>query len=115
MTQVAVAAFCAMGARASPHSALLGIAVQDPEGAPSIDSVVAAGTRRETACRGLSERAMSLYQKSQIGDDPSIENLEVTLAMMQMLICTSPSPLLFVAVNENSGVEFEFGTDFAFE
>lgn len=33
---------------------------------------------------------MSLYQKSQIGDDPTIENLEVTLAMMQMLICTSP-------------------------
>lgn len=67
--------------------ALLGIAVEDPEGAPSIDSVVAAGTRRERACRGLSERAMSLYQKFQIGDDPSIENLEVTLAMMQMLIC----------------------------
>lgn len=92
-----------MGARASPHSALLGIAVQDPEGAPSIDSVVAAGTRRETACRGLSERAMSLYQKSQIGDDPSLENLEVTLAMMQMLICASSSFFSVVLVSYAQG------------
>ena len=52
--QVLMCSFVCMGSRASPHSALLGIPIQDP----TIASDIAAGVRRERACRALSNQGM---------------------------------------------------------
>ncbi|KAK4702003.1 hypothetical protein P7C70_g4221, partial [Phenoliferia sp. Uapishka_3] len=54
--QVTIAVLCAMGARSSPHSALLGIPLPDNNSA-SAALLLTIGDRREKACRALSTLA----------------------------------------------------------
>ncbi|GAA6012266.1 hypothetical protein JCM10207_002783 [Rhodosporidiobolus poonsookiae] len=85
-SRVAVAAFCAMGARASPHSALLGIPLSSPSPSDSFAHASAAGIRREQACRALHTQAMDLVHLLGIALDATKENLEALMVMTQMLI-----------------------------
>lgn len=87
--QSAVSAFCAMGARASPHSALLGITVASPGEDQYADFAVstAAGVRREQACRSIHAQSLDLVHDLEISYDTSIVNLEALIVVMQMLIC----------------------------
>ncbi|ORY79756.1 hypothetical protein BCR35DRAFT_304581 [Leucosporidium creatinivorum] len=88
-TRVAVTAFCAMGARSTPHSALLGIssaASADPR------SVGLSGIRRNQACRALEAEAIELYEKLEVGHDLSVKSFEASIAMMQMFIHTELIP-----------------------
>lgn len=77
--QVATFVFASLGARASPHSALLGL---DPDAA-SGHSADSPGSRREQACRALQERALDLNYRFGLGDDSSIANLEVLVLLAQ--------------------------------
>ncbi|GAA6044196.1 hypothetical protein JCM8097_006809 [Rhodosporidiobolus ruineniae] len=85
-SRVAVAAFCAMGARASPHSALLGIPLTSPSPSDSFAHASAAGIRREQACRALHTQAMDLVHLLGITLDATKENLEAIMVVAQMLI-----------------------------
>ncbi|GAA5856914.1 hypothetical protein JCM8547_008461 [Rhodosporidiobolus lusitaniae] len=85
-SRVAVAAFCAMGARASPHSALLGIPLSSPSPSDNFAYASAAGVRREQACRALHTQAMDLVHLLGITFDATKENLEAIMVMVQMLI-----------------------------
>ncbi|GAA5908507.1 hypothetical protein JCM6882_001286 [Rhodosporidiobolus microsporus] len=85
-SRVAVAAFCAMGARASPHSALLGIPLSSPSPEDSFAQASAAGVRREQACRALHTQAMDFMHLLGITFDATKENLEAIMVMAQMLI-----------------------------
>ena len=78
-----------MGARASPHSQLLGVPVHPPEMASSTNQVVAAGHRREQACRVLQARALDLCHELDVDSEVSIEHFETLLATVQMLTCES--------------------------
>lgn len=90
--QIAVAAFTSLGARSSPHSAILGIPTLDPEVAhPNLSGVIPAGSRRESACRIIHKQTISLYHESEIAEDPSVEHLETILVLTQMAICKSIS------------------------
>ncbi|GAA5973486.1 hypothetical protein JCM11641_006486 [Rhodosporidiobolus odoratus] len=91
-SRVAVAAFCAMGARASPHSALLGIPLSSPSPADSFAYASAAGVRREQACRALHLQAMDLVHLTGITLDATKENLEAMIVMAQMLIFNEVVP-----------------------
>ncbi|KAI5481865.1 C6 transcription factor [Pseudohyphozyma bogoriensis] len=104
-TRVAVAGFCAMGARASPHSvgvlfnrtaelsidlclpkALLGIFVGDVKEWPLRPEVIEAGERREHACQKIQKNALDLCHSLGITETPTIPNLEALLVKTQMLI-----------------------------
>ncbi|GJN92545.1 hypothetical protein Rhopal_005575-T1 [Rhodotorula paludigena] len=85
-SRVAVAAFCAMGARASPHSAILGISLPSPSPTDWFEQASAAGVRREQACRALHQQAMDLVHLLGITYDVSRENLEALMVMSQLLI-----------------------------
>lgn len=85
-SRVAVAVFCALGARASPHSAILGIALPTPSPTDCFDEASAAGYRREQACRSLSAHALELGYSLSIAVDVSRQNLDSLLAVTQMLI-----------------------------
>lgn len=76
-----------MGARASPHSALLGIPLSPPEEVPRTDRIVAAGVRRQQACQALQARALDLCHELGVDSEVSIENLEALLVRTQMMIC----------------------------
>ncbi|BGP18430.1 hypothetical protein JCM10213v2_006496 [Rhodosporidiobolus nylandii] len=85
-SRVAVAAFCAMGARSSPHSALLGIPLTSPSPSDSFAHASAAGVRREQACRALRTQAADLVHLLGTREEATKENLEALMAMAQMLI-----------------------------
>ncbi|GAA5868608.1 hypothetical protein JCM1840_005505 [Sporobolomyces johnsonii] len=85
-SRVAVAAFCAMGARASPHSALLGIPVPSPHIGDEFSHASTAGIRREQACRALHTQALDLAHLLGIVHDSTRDNLEVLMVMVQLLI-----------------------------
>ncbi|GAA5903225.1 hypothetical protein JCM5296_001211 [Sporobolomyces johnsonii] len=85
-SRVAVAAFCAMGARASPHSALLGIPVPSPHVGDEFSHASTAGIRREQACRALHTQALDLAHLLGIVHESTKENLEVLMVMVQLLI-----------------------------
>lgn len=82
-------AFCAMGARASPHSALLGthdLGPTDPNAPLTSVSAMAAGVRREQACRSLHQRAVDLtFDMDEILHDPSPVTFEALMVEVQML------------------------------
>lgn len=93
--KVSIAAFCAIGARASPHSALLGIASAPDDArihpqAPLLN----AGSRRENACTVLLGQAHTLCYEAGLVDVATRDNLAAILAMMQMTICAFPLPSL---------------------
>ncbi|KAM0791682.1 hypothetical protein ACM66B_003957 [Microbotryomycetes sp. NB124-2] len=81
--QVAIAAFCAIGARASPHSALLGIeASDDPD--KSGQRLSSAGARRHSACQVLVDQAHLLSYKQALADETTVDSLAALLALLQM-------------------------------
>ncbi|KAM0792606.1 hypothetical protein ACM66B_005267 [Microbotryomycetes sp. NB124-2] len=83
--RVAVATFCAIGARSTPHSALLGI-LDASEANADTTALASSGIRREQACRALNAEAIDLYEKLSIADDTSRKSLEATMTLMQSCI-----------------------------
>ncbi|KAK4058638.1 hypothetical protein OIO90_000082 [Microbotryomycetes sp. JL221] len=81
--RVAVATFCAIGARTTPHSALLGVSDLVT---PDLSAIAMSGIRREQACRALNAEALDLYERLAIADDVSYKSLEATLVVMQNCI-----------------------------
>ncbi|KDE09871.1 hypothetical protein MVLG_00269 [Microbotryum lychnidis-dioicae p1A1 Lamole] len=79
--QVAIAAFCAVGARASPHSAVLGIAAAPDDGQSDPD--LSAGSRRQSACQALVAQAHSLCYDHGLLEDVSVETLAALIALTQ--------------------------------
>lgn len=69
--------------------ALLGVAGPDlnieQSKAPQ-EFVLSAGTRRENAWRALADRAVGLSSRMQILQQPSKQNIEVLVALIQMLM-----------------------------
>ncbi|KAG0657780.1 Proline-rich protein 12 [Rhodotorula mucilaginosa] len=85
-SRVAAAVFCALGARASPHSAILGIALPTPSPTDCFNEASAAGYRRQQACRSLSAQALELGYTLNIASDVSMQNLDSLMAVTQMLV-----------------------------
>lgn len=83
--KAAVSAFLVIGARASPHSALLGL---PSEGKPSHSGQAAdalsAGARRQNACLTLFQQAHEAGFEQDVADEATVENLASTLALFQM-------------------------------
>ncbi|KPV74745.1 uncharacterized protein RHOBADRAFT_53693, partial [Rhodotorula graminis WP1] len=93
-SQVVVGILTSLGARASPHSALLGIAGPDIEnGRASLDLVLSAGVRRENAWRAIVKRATDLCSKMDILQVPSARNLQTLVAFVQMLMLAEVHPV----------------------
>jgi len=84
--RVARAAFVAVGARTSNHSALLGI-----ELAPG-DAGLAAGRRRENACRSFAQAALRANFEEGLADQATSENLASLLAACQMCLFSELEP-----------------------
>jgi len=88
--QAAIGAFLVIGARASPHSALLGLPASGTgaEAHPKVDSSradsLSAGARRQTACLTLFQRAHQAGFDSDVSDEANAENLATVLALFQM-------------------------------
>jgi hypothetical protein len=88
--QCSVAVLAALGARASPHSQLLGIdTVCLADGTPSPPMFLYAGERREMACRQLESRARELCWSHGFFEHVKIEHLDSTVGLVQLLICES--------------------------
>ncbi|GAA5840563.1 hypothetical protein JCM9279_007365 [Rhodotorula babjevae] len=85
-SRVSVAAFCAMGARASQHSAILGISMPEPTPDDWFEHTSAAGVRREQACRALHSQALDLAHLLGVTYEASRENLEALMVVAQLLI-----------------------------
>lgn len=102
--QVAIATFCAIGARASPHSvrpclalcsnanlldaqAVLGISAGPTDSRDHPDApLLNAGTRRQSACTVLLAQAHALSFEQGLMDEATIENLAALVALTQMSI-----------------------------
>ena len=101
-TRVAAFTFASMGARASPHSALLNLefepnpASHDPASshahAHAHPTGTSPGARREHACRTLQAEAFNLNHRLGLESDPSIANLEVLVLMAQHAAWTELIP-----------------------
>ena len=83
--QVAIAAFRAVGARTSPHSALLGITIdpKDSQVHPNAP-LLSAGTRRESACASFLKQAHQMCFEEGLAEEVSVENLGSLISLMQM-------------------------------
>ncbi|BGP51267.1 hypothetical protein JCM10450v2_007196 [Rhodotorula kratochvilovae] len=85
--QCAVAVLCALGARASPHSQLLGVsAIHLQDGTPSPPAYLYAGERRELACRQLEARARELVWSHGFFDEMDVNMLDSMVGLVQLLI-----------------------------
>lgn len=94
LDQVIVAILTSLGARASPHSALLGVAgpdIENGEGSPDI--VLSAGVRRENAWRAIVKRATDLCSSMEILQVPTARNAQTLVAFVQMLMRESCPPI----------------------
>lgn len=88
-TKCSVAVLAALGARASPHSQLLGVdTLCLANGTPSPPLFLYAGERREMACRQLESRARELCWSHGFFEHARIEHLDSTVGLVQLLICT---------------------------
>ncbi|GEM10503.1 C6 transcription factor [Rhodotorula toruloides] len=85
-SRIVATAFCAMGARASPHSAILGISLPSPSPTDCFEEASTAGYRRESACRALHSYAFDLMHSLGILYDISRENIEALMVLIQMLV-----------------------------
>ncbi|GAA6011969.1 hypothetical protein JCM10207_003444 [Rhodosporidiobolus poonsookiae] len=115
--RVALAAFCAVGARTSPHSAVLGISLQpsDITGQP-IAPLSSAGARRENACQALLDRAHETNFKAGTMETASVENLAALLCLLQLslfveIIPAKSRPLLRSAFSHYKELQDEASTD----
>ncbi|BGP16435.1 hypothetical protein JCM10213v2_004437 [Rhodosporidiobolus nylandii] len=92
-SQVVVGILSSLGARASPHSALLGVAGPDIEnGKASLDLVLSAGMRRENAWRAIVNRATELCSKPEVLQVPTARNAQTLVAFVQMLMLAESKP-----------------------
>ncbi|SCZ90713.1 BZ3500_MvSof-1268-A1-R1_Chr1-3g02176 [Microbotryum saponariae] len=82
-SRVAVATFCALGVRATPHSGLLGIPEVDPSDSRAM---IVSGVRREQTYKALHAEAMDLSDRLEIAHDPSQPALEALMVQMQALM-----------------------------
>ncbi|SCV69206.1 BQ2448_2226 [Microbotryum intermedium] len=92
-SQLGVAVLCALGARTSPHSALLGIsttALSDGTATPAM--YLGAGERREKACRALEARAKEICWAGNVLSEPAWDNLESLAGLTQLLIFEEAQP-----------------------
>ncbi|ORY88650.1 hypothetical protein BCR35DRAFT_350884 [Leucosporidium creatinivorum] len=83
--QLAVAVLCSLGARSSPHSAIIGVpslSLDDPSASP--DALLTAGARRETACLALEKRACDLAWPG-IMQETTWENARALSALAELL------------------------------
>jgi len=95
-SQVAVGVLTSLGARASPHSALLGVAGPDIEnGKASHELVLSAGVRRENAWRAIVKQATELCSKVEVMQVASVINAQTLVAFVQMLMRKSHRLWLF--------------------
>lgn len=86
--QAVVGILASLGARASPHSALLGVAGPDIEnGNASHELVLSAGVRRENAWRAIVKQAKELCSKLEVLQVPSAMNAQTLTAFVQMIMC----------------------------
>ncbi|KDE07740.1 hypothetical protein MVLG_02012 [Microbotryum lychnidis-dioicae p1A1 Lamole] len=93
VNQAAVAILCAIGARGSPHSALLGIDIPGLANGTAPPSVyLTVGARRENACRALADRAIDLCWYGRLIKEGSRENLEVLVGLSALLILDEVQP-----------------------
>lgn len=92
-SQAALGVLTSLGARASPHSALLGVAGPDIEnGNAPHDLVLSAGARRESAWRAIVKHATKLCSKLEILQVPSAVNAQTLVAFVQMLMFSEVRP-----------------------
>lgn len=89
--QASVSLICAVGARSSPHSAVLGLEIPglaDGTAAPAV--YLSVGSRREKACRSLTERASELCWLGGTlqASAASRGAVEMLVGLAQLLICT---------------------------
>ncbi|GAA6016683.1 hypothetical protein JCM11491_000206 [Sporobolomyces phaffii] len=92
-SQAAVGILASLGARASPHSALLGVAGPDIEnGNASHELVLSAGIRRENAWRAIVKQATDLCSKLEVMQVPSVINAQTLVAFVQMLMFAEVKP-----------------------
>lgn len=89
-----VAVCCAMGARATSHSAVLGIEFTAPPYASLAEweRNAEAGERREATCGKLESYAVELCKATKIGESISVDNLQVLLSTAQMLALAETVP-----------------------
>ncbi|KAK4702835.1 hypothetical protein P7C70_g3383, partial [Phenoliferia sp. Uapishka_3] len=91
--KISIAVFCAVGARASPHSALLGIAASPDDSRDHPQApLLSAGERRQNACSVLLSKAHTLCFEQGVEDEATEENLAALLALMQMSIFVELKP-----------------------
>ncbi|SCV71196.1 BQ2448_2784 [Microbotryum intermedium] len=91
--KVAVAAFRAVGARTSPHSALLGILIEAKDSRDHPDApLLSAGTRRESACTNFLKQAHQLCFDEGLAEEASIENVGSLMTLMQMAMFVELKP-----------------------
>jgi hypothetical protein len=89
--QCHVTVLCALGARASPHSQILGVdTAKLRAGGPSIPLYLHAGQRREMACRQLEARARELCWRHGLVSESSLDNLNALTGLVQLFICATP-------------------------
>ncbi|BGP31983.1 hypothetical protein JCM10296v2_003762 [Rhodotorula toruloides] len=92
--RVALTSFWTVGARTSPHSAVLGIAIrpEDPVDHPNAP-LLNAGNRRQTACTALFDKAHALNWEAGTMETPTVEALAALLAVLQMSLFTEVQPM----------------------
>ncbi|BGP24558.1 hypothetical protein JCM10295v2_003476 [Rhodotorula toruloides] len=92
--RVALTSFWTVGARTSPHSAVLGIAIrpEDPVDHPNAP-LLSAGNRRQTACTALFDKAHALNWEAGTMETPTVEALAALLAVLQMSLFTEVQPM----------------------
>ncbi|GAA5917029.1 hypothetical protein JCM5296_001820 [Sporobolomyces johnsonii] len=92
-SRVVVGILASLGARASPHSALLGVAGPDIEnGEASHELVLTAGMRRENAWRAIVKQATKLCSELEVMQVPSPRNAQTLVAFVQMLMLAETKP-----------------------
>ncbi|KAK4046324.1 hypothetical protein OIV83_006154 [Microbotryomycetes sp. JL201] len=85
--QLGVAVLCSLGARAVPHSALLGVPTQSlSDGSATPALYLSAGERREKAVRALEARANEIAWAGRVLQDDNWTNITVLAALTQLLI-----------------------------
>ncbi|SCV68650.1 BQ2448_771 [Microbotryum intermedium] len=82
-SRIAVATFCALGVRATPHSGLLGIPEVDPSDS---HAMIVSGVRRQQAYKALHAAAMELSDRLEITHDTSLPALEALMVQMQAMM-----------------------------
>ncbi|GAA5842576.1 hypothetical protein JCM9279_003624 [Rhodotorula babjevae] len=92
--RVALTTFCAIGARSSPHSAVLGISLKPEDTLEHPNApLLSAGTRRQNACRALFDKAHGDNYEAGTTDTPSAENLATLLALLQLSLFAEFRPI----------------------